>query len=169
MPGLSREEIAAYFRAQRAVVYRWALFLCRNREDARELVQDVFVRMLRRPPERGSSVATVVAWLRTTTQRLAMDRWRSAGRRPAAGHLSEAPAAAEAGVDPDEGARLRRALGRLSGRQRLILLARVCDELSFPQIADELGISVSSAKTHYLRGLDALRARLGDDKQRRVS
>lgn len=169
MPGLSREEIAAYFRAQRGVVFRWALFLCRNREDARELVQEVFVRMLRRPPERGSSVAAVLAWLRTTTRRLAVDRWRSAARRPPVGQLADVALQADGSSDPEEAAHLRWALGRLTSRQSLIVLARVCDERSFPQIAEELGISVSSAKTHYLRALTALRESLSGDNQRRVS
>jgi RNA polymerase sigma factor (sigma-70 family) len=52
------------------------------------------------------------------------------------------------------------ALDQLTEMQRGVLVAKVYDEMTFSQIADELGIGVPTAKTHYLRAIRATRDRL---------
>lgn len=168
-------DVGGHFVAHRARVYRWALLLCRRPEDALDVVQDVFLRMVRRPPD-TASIAGTIAWLRRTTQRVAIDRWRAAaagpavevvaGERLAAGRAAAHGAGAGDALERSEqSARVRASLAELSDHQRLVLVSRICDEMTFQQIADELGISVSTAKTHYVRGLMALRARLMDSAQ----
>ena len=44
--------------------------------------------------------------------------------------------------------------------QRSVLTAKVHDDLTFAQIAAEHGLAVPTVKTHYLRALRTLRARL---------
>jgi DNA-directed RNA polymerase specialized sigma24 family protein len=51
-------------------------------------------------------------------------------------------------------------LDRLSERQRAVLVAKVFDDETFAEIAAGMEMSVSSAKTHYIRALRALRASL---------
>lgn len=59
---------------------------------------------------------------------------------------------------------LRLALQKIKERERYILLARVVEEKSFAQIADELGISYKAVATVYYRTLDKLRKLLGGDR-----
>ena len=56
---------------------------------------------------------------------------------------------------------LNRALRDLSEQQRLVVMSKVFDDQTFQAISNDLGISVSSVKTHYLRALQHLRAQLG--------
>lgn len=153
-------------------VFDWALRLTRDRNRAMDIVQDVFLKWTRQ-------CASVVpdkpaAWLRTVTARRIFELARSPGLRIVqADHPVEAAATpgdppALAGADRDL---LRddvmQALGRLTEVQRDVVLARVLDDKTFKVIAEELDISESSIKTHYLRGLrslrDALSPRWRDD------
>lgn len=154
-------DVATQFEAHRGRVYRWAMMLCGRHDDALDVVQDVFLRMLRRPPVR-ESVPAVVAWLRRTTHHAVIDGWRSAKARheipaePPPRIVAEAPADRAEQIE-----RVRAAMATLSDQQRLVLLCKACDEMTFQRIADELEISLSTAKTHYVRALLAIRRRLG--------
>ena len=44
-------DVAALFETHRARVYRWARAMCGRHDDALDVVQEVFLRMLKRPPE----------------------------------------------------------------------------------------------------------------------
>ncbi len=156
-------DVAAHFEAHRARVYRWAYALCGRHEDALDVVQEVFLRMLKRPPEL-LSIAAGLAWLRRVTSRVVIDRWRAESSRDAVRREHLPHAAAEESPESRELAeRLRAAIETLSEQQRLVLMAKTYDRETFQQIADELGIAVPTAKTHYLRALSAVRARLEID------
>jgi RNA polymerase sigma factor (sigma-70 family) len=59
---------------------------------------------------------------------------------------------------------LVQALRLLSQRQRDVVVLRFVAGLSEPEVAEALGISLGSVKTHARRGLAALRLRLEDDR-----
>jgi len=52
------------------------------------------------------------------------------------------------------------ALDRLSDVQRSVIVAKVYDDMTFAQVAEELGLAVSTVKTHYLRAVGTVRDRL---------
>jgi len=58
---------------------------------------------------------------------------------------------------------VRRALGTLPARQRAALVLRFFEDLPEAQVADLLGCSVGSVKTHTSRGIRRLRELLGDE------
>lgn len=156
-------DVARHFEEHRERVYRWAYALCGRREDALDVVQEVFLRMLQNPPELPN-VPAAIGWLRRVTSRVVIDRWRRpaapaalTGDRPAPERASESAEARETA------AQIQWAIRGLSEQQRQVLLAKMYDRLSFAQIADELGISTSTAKTHYLRALNMVRTRLKID------
>jgi len=154
-------DVQAVFQAQRACVYRWAYALCRRHDEALDVVQDVFLGLLRSKPALDSDGA-VRAWLRRATMNAAIDRWRRATRRCAVGTNPAAVGVAD--ISPErreEDAQVRAAIAALSPAQRTVLLCRLCDEMTFRQIAEELGIAIPTAKTHYLRALEEVRRRLG--------
>ncbi|GAF95160.1 unnamed protein product, partial [marine sediment metagenome] len=49
---------------------------------------------------------------------------------------------------------------RLSDVQRSVIVAKVYDDMTFAQVAEELGLAVSTVKTHYLRAVGTVRDRL---------
>jgi len=95
-------------------------------------------------------------WLR----RLLLDRHAHRVHGP-----TEHPSLEAAVIDRDRAERLRRALDRLSERQRGVLQLVFYHGLTVDEAAEVLGIGVGSARTHYARG----KARLADllDAERR--
>jgi RNA polymerase sigma-70 factor (ECF subfamily) len=158
-------DVETCFPAHRARVYRWAHAMCGRHEDALEAVQDVFLRLLDRQPCLANAAATIT-WLRRVTARVMIDRWRAESARATrqARHVRDnrVPDPLEQRELADQ---LRAALGSLSEQQRLVLMCKCYDQMTFQQIADELGIAVPTAKTHYLRALAAVRDRLKADVQ----
>jgi RNA polymerase sigma-70 factor (ECF subfamily) len=156
-------DVAVCFEAHRARVYRWAHAMCGRHEDALDVMQEVFLRMVRRPPELPS-IAAAVAWLRPVTARIVIDRWRAESSREAARRGYPTPPPTEPAVETRELAeRVRAAIQTLSEQQQVVLMAKVYDHRTFQQIAEELGLAVPTVKTHYLRALSAVRARLDID------
>ncbi len=150
------------FAAHRARVYRWALALCGREQDAADVVSDVFLRLIRSRPALPDA-ARAVAWLRRATSHAAIDRWRRRSRLRVVSDEPDALAERRDGADvePDERERLSAALAELSEQQRLVLMCKTYDQMSFAEIAGQLGLAVATVKTHYMRGLAALRERLG--------
>src|SRR5947209_1882728 len=76
------------------------------------------------------------------------------------------PAAHQDALDVAEAATMRMALvaalQSLPNRQRQAVALRYLSGLREEEVATALGVSTSTASTHLRRGLDALRARLGD-------
>jgi RNA polymerase sigma factor (sigma-70 family) len=153
------------FREYRAAVYRWALGLCGRHEDALDVVQEVFTRLVRTRPELPQP-RQALAWLRRTTVRLAIDAWRSACARRERELSSRSPRSAESPAEIRElHERVRAAIEELSEQQRLVLLGKVYDGMTFQEIAEELELALSTVKTHYLRALSAVRRRLSEPPQ----
>lgn len=156
---LNNADIQAVFEAHRARVYRWAFGLCRRHDEAADAVQETFARMiLARPTLRSDAEA--VAWLRRVAQRVIIDRWRAARTRSAHEQRATAPHSLNPRDDADECLALRAALLELSPQQVAVVIAKFYDDLTFAQIAGELGISTPTAKTHYMRAISALRNQL---------
>ena len=59
---------------------------------------------------------------------------------------------------------LQRLLGALSGRQRDVVTLRYLADMSEADVADELGISVGTVKTHASRGVETLRHHLASPR-----
>jgi RNA polymerase sigma factor (sigma-70 family) len=152
-------DIAACFEAHRARVYRWAYGLCRRHDDSADVVQETFSRLLEKRPALPNEAATA-AWLRRVAERIVVDRWRRRAARESIARSAAGGATDAAQPDDETRAAVRDALHSLSTQQRLVIMAKFYDDLKFEQIATELGISVPTAKTHYLRALAALRGRL---------
>ncbi len=143
----------------RAQVYAWAFRLLGNHHDAMDVTQDIMVVWL---GVDRSRIECERAWLRRTTTNRCIDLMRK--RRPSA--AGEAPHQCENAADPPALDRtelaqaVAKSLEMLTEQQRCAVIAKVYDRETFAKIAESMGISLSTAKTHYLRGLQALRSKL---------
>lgn len=158
----STSVMAARFEQHAQEVYAWAYRLLGRHHDALDVVQDVFLRWSKQCEREVPSVPR--GWLRRVTVNRAVDVVR--GRRSECGSLDDVT---EVGAgDPvdraidEEALRgdVAAALNRLTDIQRGVLIAKVYDEMTFSQISAEYGISLSTAKTHYLRAVKGVRDRL---------
>lgn len=159
-------ELEELFRTHHASVLRAAYRITGNASDAEDVLQTVFMRLLRRPTDsRGMENAT--AYLHRAAVNAALDLVRD--RQPAKNqpleahisHLAERPAAAPDRQQEAKEMRtlLRRAIRRLPARAAEIFALHYFEDYSNQQIASMLDLSPSGVAVT----LHRTRARLQED------
>lgn len=145
-------------------VYRLALWRTGSREDAEDVVQDVFVRVA----EQGSRLARVRhprRWLLTVTHRRAIDLVRQRRRRRTES-IDDAPFFEAPPDDPDRGIEagaLSRLIARLSQKQREVLLLRHFADCTFADIGRITGVPTFTAASRHRLAIARLRRLLEVD------
>jgi RNA polymerase sigma-70 factor (sigma-E family) len=159
----ARVATAALFRDEARRLVGLLVLVTGDRAAAEDLAQEAFVRMHAAWP-RLQSRDRATAYLRSTALNLARSRWRRLGiaRRFRPESQMPADAADDVAERNEERAAVLAAVRSLPGRQRDCVVLRYYCELGPEQIADALGLSVNSVKTHLQRGLAALHHRLND-------
>ena len=143
----------ALFHEHGAAVYRFAVVLLRHHQDAEDVVQETFLKLLDHL-RAGRNTANLRGWLFTVAAHAARDRQRRRRRwipwQPAHDSLVSPLTL------PDEDGRLRAvrdALRRLPDRDRLLLALRA-EGLSYRDIAVAAGIRPASVGKLLARALD---------------
>ena len=140
-----------------AVAYR----LLQSREDAEDVVHDVFVglpELLRKYEERGQ----FAAWLKKVTARVALARIREAKQGAT---VDEVPHLQVAAPDIEGAVSLEAALRQLTPGLRAVLVLKEIEGFSHSEVAQMLDISVGASEVRLHRAIQALRAMLtGDDR-----
>ena len=162
-------ELRAQLACGHAAAFGWALACCRgNRDDAEEVLHDVYVNVLDRRAAFGGRSAFntwLFAVIRVTAAARRRREWlRALLLARSANHVEPAR-----GPNPNDGverdsrdARLRSALGELPARQREVLHLVFYQEFTVEAAAEVMRVSVGSARTHYARGKAKLAKLLGD-------
>jgi RNA polymerase sigma-70 factor (ECF subfamily) len=149
-------------------VYRFGLRMCRDPEDAKDVLQDTLFAAARglREFRAASSLST---WLYTVARSFCLKKRRRSKDEPA---TTEPLDERVAGVPsrerpPDENAARRElaavledALTRLDPTYREVLLLRDVEGLTAPEVAEILGVSIDAVKSRLHRARAELRARL---------
>ena len=143
-------------------MYRAALRILESREDAEDVVQDVFlavVRSRKRLNDVRDLNAYLFASLRRAASRCALRRGRATQVSPTAADNAIAPVDCATLDDPDWH-RLQQAICSLPDEQREVVALRIDGELTFSQIAQVMGVSISTAASRYHYALKKLKASL---------
>jgi RNA polymerase sigma-70 factor (ECF subfamily) len=146
-----------------AALEAFAMKLCRNRSDARDLVQDTFERALA-TLQSGVSIVNERSWLYTVLQNLFLERLRRAKRQPAASDVDVAsdvvaPPRAEpapAWLDLTR-ADLDAAVAQLEPEFRDVYRMHSFEGRAYTEIAAALGIPQNTVGTRLLRARKKLR------------
>jgi RNA polymerase sigma-70 factor (sigma-E family) len=155
--------IGALFSEHAASLVRMARLFVDDRNAAEDLVQEAFIR-LARAADRIRDPDKAAAYLRSIVLNLARDH----NRRGLVSLRHQLPfdarrASVEDEIDlHDDQRRVIDALRDLPHRQRDCLVLRYYHELGIDGIADTLGLSPNSVKTHLRRGLIAMERRLAE-------
>lgn len=117
---------------------------------------------------RYSEKHTFRAWLYTIARNKAMDSLRQRQRARTTDITDEVlaepgPGPEEAWLAQEEALRVQEALSRLPDNYRQVLYLRYQQELSYVEIAQVLGVPVSSVKTYLHRGKEKLRQLLAKE------
>jgi RNA polymerase sigma-70 factor (ECF subfamily) len=157
---------AAYARHHRGV-YSAAFRILGDVQLAQDVVQDVFLRLWRRPKAYDVRRGELGAYLRLMARSRALDLWREGQVRAraaerlrivhVAGESEDPPALAERET---ESSAIRKALGKLpDGQREALVLAYWCG-LTADQIARQVDIPLGTAKSRIRLGLARLRDEL---------
>jgi RNA polymerase sigma-70 factor (sigma-E family) len=160
------QEFADYFAARRDAVRRTAYLICGDWHRADDLAQTAFAALHRRWRKVRDKTA-LDAYVRRTLVRAAIDESRRPWRREHAVEALPEPAAGMPGADPvgdtvATRSALVNGLQRVPPRQRAVLVLRFLEGLSVAAVADALKCTEGTVKSQTARGLDTLRAALGD-------
>ena len=150
-------------------VYRFGLRMCRDTEDASDVVQETLLAMARSIRDfRGE--ASIGTWLFTIARRLCSRKRRRSRFAPAQEHSLETLGDDGAHHPPDPSpdpereaagrqieAALTAAIDALEPGQREVLVLRDVEGLSSPEVAEVLGLSVQAVKSRLHRARLAVR------------
>ena len=159
--------VVRLFEQEGQSLVRLARLFVDDRNAAEDLVQEAFIR-LARSAHRIRDESKAAPYLRSIVLNLARDSNRR-GLVSLRHHLpvDDRRASTEDEVELQEDQReVIGALRDLPHRQRTALVLRYYEELGIDEIAESMGISRNSVKTHLQRGLAALEHRLGDPADR---
>lgn len=164
------DALNALLERHQGQVYRFGLAMCRDPEDARDVLQDTLLALARGVQDfRGAS--SLSTWLYTVARSACIKKRRV--RKGAPERLQsldvggEALELADGAPGPDEqlaSRRLERALaeaiGALAPPYREVLVLRDIEGLTAPEVAEVLGVSVQAVKSRLHRARLQVRSQL---------
>jgi RNA polymerase sigma-70 factor (ECF subfamily) len=145
------QRLAALFDAHHRRLYSLASRMCRTRDDARDCVQETFLRAARHPASVPVGASSEEAWLVRVLINICRDGWRRQSVR------SQAPLEVGRNDPGHEDAVIAKslvhmALDRLPPRRRAILVLYEIDGTGIQDIAKLLGIAPVTVRWHLSRG-----------------
>ena len=153
--GIVPHRLGALFDAHHQRLYRLARRMLRNADDARDLVQETFLRAARTPGSVPVGDSSEEAWLVRVLVNLCKDRWRqnatrqrldvTCGLQPAAGPADPEAALVARSV-------IWRALESLAPRRRAVVIMHELEGASVQAIAQLLGVAAVTVRWHLSRG-----------------
>ena len=165
MAGTRDEAFMEFVRARSLSLRRTAYLLCGDWSSGDDLVQEALAKVYVAWP-RIAATEAALSYTRTTMLRTYLNEKRKWRREV---NLADVPEHPTDDQDTALTVTLSALLRELPTKQRAVLVLRFYQDLSVPQIADELGIPEGTVKSQLSRGLATMRVRLGEPEPGRES
>ncbi|MBR1681888.1 MAG: RNA polymerase sigma factor [Bacteroidaceae bacterium] len=152
------KDVERLMASERRGMLQYACYRLGNLDDAEDAVQDVFVRLHQRLNEGEAEVRNLTAYLYRTLANLCISRQREAGRMPTV-PIESQPGLIEPEAEDfeQEYRRISRLLAEIPDEQAEVIRLRFYGDKSFQEIADILGIPLTTAKSRFTYGLEKIR------------
>ncbi len=159
------DDFASLYATHARWLYRYALALVSDPQVAEDIVAESFTRAYR--PLKAGKVVNVRGYLRQTASNLAANHFRSRGVRRAFAARRRADDRGELDTATTHAERdqMLAALDVLTDKQRLAVVMRFYEQMDDGAIADVLGCSEATVRTHVSRGADRLRTALASTER----
>ena len=163
-----REAFSHFYDRFSTLVFTLAMRMLRARDDAEDLLQEVFVQVWRQAANYSQERGSPEAWIVNIARSRAIDKLRAKRRMEDAFVLTDDPARAESPENVESQAAesearltMSNALANLPEAQRRVLELAYFDGLSQSEIADRLKEPLGTVKTRMRSGIQRLRDLLG--------
>jgi RNA polymerase sigma-70 factor (ECF subfamily) len=159
--------LARLYDAYRVILFGLLVRILNSREEAEDILQDVFIQVWRRAKDFDEKRGRPFTWLVTLARSRAIDRLRQLGARQrlltgAAQEQTETVSDALSDtITVAQRETVRRALAELPEEQRNTLVLAYFDGLTQSEIATKLNAPLGTIKTRMRSGMIKLRALLG--------
>ena len=169
-----RRDFSALYRSTIAPLRRYLTRLLGNTSEAQDIAHDAYLRVY--PTVDKPTTHQPEAVLYTTARRLAINRLKRRSISPIANDTtgfdtaaSSTPGVAQQVMAKQELRMLEEAIAELPEGCRNVLLLRKVELLSHREIAERLGIAISTVEKQHVRALRLLRAALAESMGRNES
>ena len=155
--------LAQIYDRYRAILFGLMMRILKNREEAEDVLQEVFIQVWRRAADFDETRGRPFTWLVTLARSRAIDRLRSLASRERvaiAGSRDESEQVSDAASDAflaEQRGLVNSALAQLPDEQKSPLMLAYFDGLTQSEIAMQLGAPLGTVKTRMRTGLIKLR------------
>jgi RNA polymerase sigma-70 factor, ECF subfamily len=167
----NREALENLLERHQAQVYRFGMKMCRDPEDAKDVLQDTLLAMARSVRDfRGAS--SIATWLYTIARSFCIKKRRKSKFAPEEERsietmTKETKKLADPAEGPDDALAAKQvedalecAIGELEPMYREVLLLRDVEGLTAPEVAEVLGVTTQAVKSRLHRARVAVRDRV---------
>jgi RNA polymerase sigma-70 factor (ECF subfamily) len=158
--------LAQLYDRYRVILFGLLMRILNNREEAEDVLQEVFLQVWRRAAEFDENRGRPFTWLVTLARSRGIDRLRTLASRErvaVAGAKEETEAVSDAASDAfrsEQRSRVTSALAQLPDEQQRPLILAYFDGLTQTEIAARLGAPLGTVKTRMRTGMMKLREML---------
>ncbi len=157
-----RAGLAALYAAVSPKLFSVCLRILKDRADAEDALQEIFVKIWQRADRFAASGASPLGWLVAVARNQAIDLMRA--RKPVADSIDETWDVADAARDPEtaavlkgEGKRIDRCMEELESERASAVRSAYVEGLSYQELADRHGVPLNTVRTWLRRSLLKLR------------
>ncbi|OCW58413.1 sigma-70 family RNA polymerase sigma factor [Hoeflea olei] len=157
-----RKAFSALYAETAAKLFGVTLRILKDRAQAEDALQEVYVRIWRRAGSFRVGQASATAWLVTIARNQAIDMLRA--RQPATLDYDDAPDIADQAPDPEaraalsgEAGRMEACLGELDADKARAVVGAYVEGLSYQELAEGNGVPLNTMRTWLRRSLLKLR------------
>jgi RNA polymerase sigma-70 factor, ECF subfamily len=162
LPLQDQNAFSELYRKTSPKLFAICLRMLKDKTDAEEALQEVYVKIWQRAKAFASSQGTANSWLAAIARNQAIDTMRA--RKPVADELDSAYDLADSGLDPekqavisDEGRRIDTCMEELEADRATSVRRAYVEGLSYQELADQFGVPLNTMRTWLRRSLLKLR------------
>ena len=155
-----KSALAALYQCAKTPIYAYALSIVKTRHDAEDVLQDVLLEIWRSAPT-YVSMGKPMAWIITITRSICLMKLRARSRtaeEPLDLAVLEDKASNE--LNPEDRMVIKSCLEGLSESEREMVILHAVSGLKHREIADILGLPLSTVLSKYNRAIKKLRKTL---------
>lgn len=159
-----RAALEHIYRATSVKLFGICLRILKDRKEAEDALQDVYVNLWRRADRYDPGRASPISWLATFARNRAIDRLRTGKVRQGAVPVDEAaplpdtaPLAEQQMIDAEHSSRIHDCIETLEENQRDSIRTAFFDGRTYAELAQDQGVPLGTMKSWIRRGLAKLK------------